>query len=69
MAFRDWLLEYNDDDIIGDLANDVRRDPPEGNWDAKKLRAHMRNRRACDEAFEALKDAVSLYKSLRFSHH
>lgn len=70
MTFQEWLMAYKRDNRIGDLARDVRRDPPkEANyidvqkvWDAKRLREHMVNRRACREALEALSAAKQAYK-------
>lgn len=58
--FSGWLLsQVGRDDPIGDLAADVRRDPPAGLWGASELRSHMRNRGACCDAVAALDAAIA----------
>ena len=61
-SFREWLLTYNRDNRIGDLAKDVRSDPPAGAWDYLDLVTHMKIRHACKEAFDALKAAIRAYE-------
>ena len=59
MHFSNWLLSQSDrDDPVGDLANDAILDPPPGGqWGVDDLRRHMMNRRACTDAFDALREA------------
>ena len=59
--FSDWLLAQADrDDPIGDLAYDVRRDPPTAPlWGVKELRDHMGRRRADRAAIRALNEAAA----------
>lgn len=60
MLFSSWLLAQSGrDDPVGDLAGDVRRDPPTGGWGVKELRRHMHHRGACGEALAALSQAYS----------
>lgn len=60
MHFSEWLLTQLDrDDFVGDLAGDVRRDPPINALGVKELRRHMHHRHACGEALDALRRAYS----------
>ena len=62
--FSDWLLAQADrPDPVGDLAEDVRRDPPKVPlWGVRELRDHMGQRRACREALMALNEAASEWR-------
>ncbi len=60
-TFSQWLLTYERDNRIGDLAGDVRRDPPSGDWGYQEMLAHMLERRACKEAWQSAKAAFTAY--------
>lgn len=61
-TFCEWLLSYRRDNRIRDLADDVKRSPPETeDFDSAGLRDHMERNRACREAFEALAAAQIAY--------
>lgn len=68
MMFMSWLLlQHERPDLVGDLAMDVRRDPPEGR-SIGALRRHMRSRGACPEAMEALRIAVDEWRTVASGH-
>lgn len=60
-VFSDWLLAYRRKNRIGDLAADVRRDPPPGQWGYVGLLSHLQDRRACVDAWNSAKAAKSAY--------
>lgn len=60
-GFTDWLLAYSRNNRIGDLAADVRRDPPRPGWGYTELRRHMLSRGACLDAMKSLEAAKRAY--------
>lgn len=60
-SFSDWLLAYSRNNRIGDLAADVRRDPPRPGWGYTELRRHMLSRGACLDAMKSLEAAKRAY--------
>lgn len=64
-GFRAWLLaQAGRDDPIGDLAADVRRDPPGTQaWSVEELRDHMAQRRADRAAIRALNEAADEWRA------
>jgi len=67
--FYKWLQSHakyasENDNPVGDLAYDVGRDPPRVK-NLAGLEAHMRFRRACPEAFEAIGEAVYQFLSAK----
>ena len=59
MKFRQWLLKQADrDDPVGDLAQDVKRDPPPvRDWDPADLHWHMKARGADEMVMSAFREA------------
>jgi hypothetical protein len=60
-GFSAWLLSYTRNNRIGDLASDVRRDPPGAAWGYRELKQHMLDRRACRDAMMALEATKRAY--------
>jgi uncharacterized protein YozE (UPF0346 family) len=59
-SFYAWLMaQAKRDDPIGDLAQDVRRDPdaPKYAFRQKTWREHLQNNNACESAIVALNSA------------
>ncbi|MGE0557840.1 MAG: YozE family protein [Burkholderiales bacterium] len=64
--FYTWLLKQaNRDDPIGDLSNDSKRDSsfPVSITSGERLRSHLRQKNACDEALVALDEALREFRS------
>jgi len=59
--FRDWLLAYDEDDVIGDLAQDVKRQPPPGDWTANSLRSYLVSIGVGEHVMEAFYEACNEY--------
>lgn len=65
-SFYVWLLRQTGrDDPVGELANDSKRDTsfPVSVTSEKRLRAHLRNQNACDQALSALDEALEEFKT------
>ena len=60
-GFSEWLIAYRRDNRIGDLAADVRSNPPTGAWGYRDLKHHLRLSCACNEAMQALEAAKRAY--------
>lgn len=60
-TFSAWLMSYKRNNRIGDLAADVRSDPPCGEWGYVDLLSHLEARRACFEAYDAAQAAKAAY--------
>lgn len=65
LVFRDWIVLFykKDDNAIGDLARDIKRDRyfPRSN-NVKWLRSYLRDMGAIPEAIETLNKAFAIYK-------